>query len=112
MKRLATLALISTLATGAFAHSRVDTTTPEEQAAHEAFVADFNAEKERRIADFQNAKEPIDRFQAALEIERRQAAGQPIGEAESQWLRGYQTTGEYRGQRRMYEDVGDLMFAK
>lgn len=28
MKHIATLALISTLATGAFAHSRVDTTTP------------------------------------------------------------------------------------
>lgn len=29
MKKLATLALLSTLATNAFAHSRVDTTTPE-----------------------------------------------------------------------------------
>lgn len=33
MKKLMTLALISTLATGAFAHSRVDTTTPENGAA-------------------------------------------------------------------------------
>jgi methionine-rich copper-binding protein CopC len=29
MKKLAILVLVSTLATGAFAHSRVDTTTPE-----------------------------------------------------------------------------------
>ncbi len=29
MKRIATLALLSTLATSAFGHSRVDTTTPE-----------------------------------------------------------------------------------
>lgn len=40
MKKLATLALISTLATSAFAHSRVDTTTPE----NGAVIAEVPAE--------------------------------------------------------------------
>ncbi|GAA6165486.1 hypothetical protein NBRC116590_31900 [Pelagimonas sp. KU-00592-HH] len=40
MKKLVTLALVSTLATSAFAHSRVDTTTPE----NGAVVAEVPAE--------------------------------------------------------------------
>ena len=40
MKRLATFALVSTLATAAFAHSRVDTTTPE----NGAVIAEVPAE--------------------------------------------------------------------
>ncbi|MGV6840009.1 MAG: transposase domain-containing protein [Planktomarina sp.] len=90
----------------------VDTSTEEDRAAHAAFVADFNAEKANRAAAFEKAKEPLDRFEAAIEMECRRAAGKPLGDAESQWLRGYQTTGEYRGMMRMYEDVGDVMFLK
>lgn len=40
MKRLAIFVLVSTLATGAFAHSRVDTTTPE----NGAVIAEVPAE--------------------------------------------------------------------
>ena len=46
MKKLATLALITTLATSAFAHSRVDTTTPE----NGAVIAGYPAEISFRFA--------------------------------------------------------------
>lgn len=88
----------------------VDETTAEDQANHAALVADFTAEKERRAADFKKADGAIERFKAAIELERRQAAGEPIGEAEAKWLRGYQTVTEYRSHRQMHDDWGDAMF--
>lgn len=42
MKKLATLVLISTLATGAFAHSRVDSTTPADGATIGAVPSEIN----------------------------------------------------------------------
>ncbi|WP_299669356.1 copper resistance CopC family protein [uncultured Ruegeria sp.] len=42
MNRFAALALISTLATGAFAHSRVDTTTPENGATIAEVPSEIN----------------------------------------------------------------------
>lgn len=87
-----------------------DCTTSEDAAQQAAFVASFNDEKSKRVEALEAIEEPLERFKRALEIEQRSAAGQPVGEAETRWLTGYQTTGEYRGQRRMYENFGDTMF--
>lgn len=49
-----------------------------------------------------------DRFRRALALEAREAAGEPIGEAEARWLIGYRDTPEYRSQRRLYDEWGEL----
>lgn len=84
--------------------------TPVEAEKQATFVADFEAEKTKRDAAKEIEEEPWQRFKRALEIEQRSAAGQAVGNAEAQWLTGYQTTGEYRGQRRMHGEFGDQMF--
>ena len=90
----------------------VETPNPELEAKTANLVADFAAERTRRADAAAEIEEPLDRFKRALEIERRSAAGQPIGEAEAKWLQGYQGTPEYRGQLRMFENFGDAMFLK
>lgn len=90
--------------------SYIENSSPEEDAEQAAFVADFNVEKAKRTEALAEIEEPLERFKKALEIEQRSAVGQDVGEAEMNWLHGYQQLGEYRGQRRMYENFGDTMF--
>jgi len=52
---------------------------------------------------------PETRFARALHLEKRQAAGEHVPEAEERWLRGYRLTAEYRGFRTVYDDFGDSM---
>lgn len=50
---------------------------------------------------------PADRFWRALEVERRAAAGEPVGTAEAEFFSRYRDTPEYRSQRRLYEQWGE-----
>lgn len=47
------------------------------------------------------------RFQRALDIERRLAAGEAVEEREEGWLQGYRTGSEYRAMRMIHDDFGD-----
>lgn len=47
------------------------------------------------------------RFQRALEIERRLNAGETVDEREAGWLEGYRTGSEYRSLRMIHDDFGE-----
>jgi putative transposase len=49
-------------------------------------------------------------FRLALRVEALMAAGEPVTAEEARWLRGYQATATYRGQRGLYDEFGDAMF--
>ncbi|MEM1077425.1 MAG: transposase domain-containing protein [Pseudomonadota bacterium] len=72
-----------------------------EDAARDAFIAEFTP-KAQPLADTD-----VERFKRALEIEARSEAGKRVGEAEAEWLRGYQTTSEYRSRKALWEQFGD-----
>lgn len=86
-----------------------DDPTPEDAAKVLAFQERFYAERAREAAR-RDEEQPIERFRRALEMERRIAAGRRVGAREMRWLKDYQTSPEYRGHCRMYEDFGDAMF--
>lgn len=50
-------------------------------------------------------------FRHALAVERRIEAGLPVTPEEALWLRGFQGTAVYRGERLLWEEFGDEMFA-
>lgn len=83
---------------------------PDQDAALEAkraaavleFKPDANASaKVERPEDAARA-----RFQKAIDIETRSAAGERIGEGEADWLQRYQTTPEYRSRKWIWEEQG------
>lgn len=86
-----------------------DEMTPEQEAEVIKFQKRHYEDMARKEAAAK-ADEPIDRFKRAIALERKLHTGQPVGEAEVKWLNRYQTTSEYRGMCRMYEDFGDKMF--
>lgn len=49
-------------------------------------------------------------FRRALEIERRMAAGEAVTPAQREWLSSVQTTSAYRGERMLWEEMGDAIF--
>jgi putative transposase len=51
-----------------------------------------------------------DRFVRALNLEGRIAAGEYVDPEQACWLGGYQTTAEYKAQRRIYENFGPSAF--
>ena len=51
-----------------------------------------------------------DRFLRAIELERCIDAGSNVDPKDAQWLGGYQTTAEYKGQHRIFEDFGPEAF--
>ena len=79
---------------------------PEVLAEQQAVVADLAARRAPKPAQ----EAPKERFQRALELERAQEAGTAITGEQLQWLRGYQTTPEYRAERAMWADFGDTYF--
>lgn len=79
--------------------------TPEQADRHTAFVVDFRRETEIAAAPVETG---ADRFRRALAIEARSEAGEPIGEAEAAWFAIYRDTPEYRSQRTLYDDFGEL----
>jgi len=88
----------------------IEQTDPELAAQTKALVVSMQDKKDQRADELAAIEEPLERFKRALEIKRRSAAAQPVGEAEAKWLRGYEMTPEYRGQLRMHESFGDAMF--
>ncbi|MBL4750506.1 MAG: Mu transposase C-terminal domain-containing protein [Amylibacter sp.] len=85
-----------------------DTQTASEKAEHKVFVADFSASKPKAEPGEETARKT---FIRALELERKADAGERIGEAEAAWLKGYQTTAEYCGERMVYEDFGGQSYS-
>lgn len=75
-------------------------------AAQAAVVADLAA---RRAAPVQD-EQPRDRFRRALEIERRQEAGETVTPEQARWLGHYQATPEYRAERMLWADFGEAYF--
>ncbi|MGR3485513.1 MAG: transposase domain-containing protein [Paracoccaceae bacterium] len=82
---------------------------PEEGAPVDpALVADITAARGRQI----EAETATDRFGRALDIERRAAAGERVGDAEARWLEGYRGTPEHRAQADLYETYGDRLLGR
>lgn len=85
-----------------------DKETVAEKAARKVFMADFTARKPKLEPVEETARET---FLRALDLERKAEAGDRIGEAEATWLKGYQTTAEYRGERMVFEDFGGQAYS-
>tara|TARA_R110002124_G_scaffold284368_1_gene461537 strand:- start:47082 stop:49253 length:2172 start_codon:yes stop_codon:yes gene_type:complete len=58
------------------------------------------------IHPLRNEETNHQRFNRALDIERRLAAGEPVEEREEGWLQGYRTGSEYRSMRMIHDDFG------
>ena len=84
--------------------ARVDDDVKAMQAA---LVADLDAHRKPPAEETER-----ERFSRACELERMQAAGTQITEAQQQWLAGYQRTPDYRTMKGMAEDFGAETFAK
>lgn len=81
--------------------------TAEEAERQRVFEVDFR----RPVAVPEAEESGADRFRRALAVEAREAAGEPIGEAEARWLIGYRDTPEYRSYRRLYDEWGEIGIA-
>lgn len=71
-----------------------------------AVVADLTT----RRAPAEPEDGPRDRFRRALMLERDLEAGRDVTPEQQRWLSMFQTTSEYRSERRLWEDFGDEMF--
>lgn len=78
-----------------------ETETADQKATHAIFLADYQKAKPKAQEPEETARET---FLRALELERKSDAGERIGVAEVKWLKSYQTSAEYRGERRVYDD--------
>lgn len=76
----------------------------DEVAAKEAMLTDLAAHREAKAAPPETGREV---FARALELERRQAAGDDLTREQRKWLSGYQTTPDYRSWKTMMEDFGE-----
>jgi putative transposase len=74
--------------------------------ARMAVVADLST----RRAPAEPEDGPRERFRRALMLERDLEAGRPVTAEQQRWLSMFQTTSEYRSERRLWEDFGDAMF--
>lgn len=82
---------------------------PKLEAAREALVLDMPRKATAHPTakeGFQPSRDPEQRFAQAREILRRSEAGQPVGEAEAEWVRAYTETGEYQGLLAMHHSFG------
>ncbi|WP_395543742.1 hypothetical protein [Neotabrizicola sp. sgz301269] len=78
----------------------------ELERARTAVVADLST----RRAPAEPEDGPRDRFRRALMLERDLEAGRAVTPEQQRWLSMFQTTSEYRSERRLWEDFGDAMF--
>lgn len=76
------------------------------EAAQATVVADLAARRNPPPA----MEAPRERFRRALELERKVADGGTITNEQVQWLKGYQSTPEYRSERTLWADFGDAYF--
>ena len=51
-----------------------------------------------------------DRFRRALDLERRQEAGEVLTSDQARWLTGFQASSAYRAERLLWDDFGDAIF--
>ncbi|WP_370269203.1 transposase domain-containing protein [Nioella sp.] len=80
--------------------------TPEVQAEQRVIAVDLAAKRAPKPAE----EVPRERFRRALELERSAEAGDALTDEQRRWLRGYQSTAEYRAERAMWADFGDAYF--
>ncbi len=79
----------------------------EVAATQAVIVADLAARRTAAIAAEETAR---DRFKRALELERAMAAGTGVTREQERWLSIYQTSSEYRAERKLFEACGDAIF--
>ncbi|TMV09851.1 DDE-type integrase/transposase/recombinase [Ruegeria sediminis] len=80
----------------------------EEEAAHAAFVADFETHRAARTPKVEE-DDMRTRMKRALELEARIEAGEPVSRDQERWLEGYQTSAEYKAQRDLVAKFGTDM---
>jgi putative transposase len=73
-----------------------------------AMIAELDAYRPAVTAEPES--EDMALFRRALRVEAQMAADEPVTPEEARWLRGYQATATYRGQRGLYDEFGDAMF--
>jgi transposase InsO family protein len=78
-----------------------DRQTPDDIKRHEAFVAQFPTQQ---IKDNREEETQREMFVRALALEEQLESGAGIGAAEADWLRSYQDTPGYRGERMVHDD--------
>lgn len=83
--------------------------SPEEDAAHQAVVADFEAKRRQAEETRPPAETERSRFRAAIELEARLGRGEEVGEEQAAWLRSYQSTAEYIAQRDVLRKHPDML---
>ncbi|MCB1395942.1 MAG: Mu transposase C-terminal domain-containing protein [Rhodobacteraceae bacterium] len=79
---------------------------PDVDATHRAVVAEFASHRAPKAP----TEAPRERFRRALELERAVETGDAITAEQERWLKGYQTTAEYRAERGIWADFGDAYF--
>jgi putative transposase len=80
----------------------------EEVARHQAaIIADLSA---RRAPAAPVEETDRDRFRRALDLERREAAGDLLTIEQARWLAAFQATSAYRAERMLFDDFGDAIF--
>lgn len=82
--------------------------TDDEARMHDEIVADLSTESRKRVAPADD--QDLDRFRYALELIETMREGKHVPSDEMRWLTDYQTTPEYLGLMKMYEDFGDRLF--
>ena len=83
--------------------------SPEEDAAHQAVVADFEAKRRQAEETRPRAETERSRFRAAIELEARLGRGEEIGDEQAAWLKSYQSTAEYIAQRDVLRKHPDML---
>lgn len=97
------------IAAAEIAHDRLQTApAPERQRAAQTFQDQLAAESQAtNVQPLRTEETSHQRFRRALEIERRQGAGEAVSDREAGWLQGYRTGSEYRSMRMIHEDFGE-----
>lgn len=95
------------------AHARPSGSPPIDAATLEriqgGIVADLDARRAGRVEE-QVEETARARFRRALDLERDVAGGGRLTRDQERWLSVYQTTPEYRAERRLWDDFGDTIF--
>ncbi|MFN3973439.1 MAG: transposase domain-containing protein [Gemmobacter sp.] len=86
----------------------LSTPVTEEVARHQAvIIADLAA---RRTPPVPVEETDRERFRRALDLERREGAGEVLTIEQARWLAAFQATSAYRAERMLFDDFGDSIF--